>query len=184
MTEPEELPTGFPNVAPDIESLTVDLTPLMRRAKWLRATMAANEAAKAEEIKAVVEEIEFRHAAVQQKNQMQLDSIMREIEVLGRERLKFEGDRKSVILLYGQIGTRRQPTKVEITNEDALRVELSRRDIPVPWNKGPKPPAPTINKAELLKLVVSQGGLPGVDLVLGEERFFFDDTVTDNGGGE
>lgn len=182
MTEPEELPTGFPPaVGSDIESLTVALAPLMRRAKWLRATMAANEAAKAEELKAVVDEIDQRHAAVQQANQMRLDSLMREIERLGRMRLEYEGDRKSVILLHGQIGTRKQPTKVEIENQDEVLAALGRRGIAPPWNPGPKPPAPTLNKATLLKLAKQHNTeFPGMKLVLGEDRFFFDEKVVDD----
>lgn len=194
MTEPEELPTGFPStgdsptgeppsVAPDIESLTVALAPFMRRAKWLRATMAANEAAKAEEIKAVVAEIEQRHAAVQQANQMKLDHLEREIEHLGRQRLAFEVDRKSVILLYGQIGVRRQPTKVEITDIAALDAACMELGLAVPLNPAKEPPPQTVDKRALLKLVEAAGTeFPGMRLVLGEERFFFDSDVTDNGG--
>lgn len=197
MTEPEELPAElansahvaymeqeFPNLALggpyDIEHLTVLLAPIMRRAKWLRATMAANETAKAEEIKNVVLEIEQKHAAVQQANQMRLDSMMREIERLGRMRLEYEGSRKSVILLHGQIGTRQQPTKVEIEDEASIVSDLRARGLRIPWNAGPKPVAPTLAKADLLKLIEQYGNIPGAKLVLGEERFFFDEKVVDH----
>lgn len=175
-----DIPFGGPH---DLETLTVTLAPLMRRAKWLRATMAANETAKAEEIKAVVLEIEQRHAAIQQSNQMRLDSLMREIERLGRMRLEYEGDRKSVILLHGQIGTRRQPTKVEIEDEAKIVAELTAAGVGVPWNKGSAPPKLTLSKDALLKIAEGRTtAIPGMTLVLGEEKFFFDSTAVDEGG--
>lgn len=160
----------------DLVSLTVALATPMRRVKELRATMAANQAAYEAEQKRLAE----AHAAVMQKDQSVLDHFLAEVERLGRMRLEYESDRKSVILLFGQIGTRRQPTKVEVTDERALMAAGDEMGFLVPWNPGPRPPAPTVNKAALLKLMEQYGKtLPGVSLVLGEDAFFFDDSVTD-----
>lgn len=160
----------------DLDAITIALTPLMRRAKGIKATMAGNEKAYAAEKL----DLDQRHAAIQQSEQMKLDSLMREIERLGRMRIEFEGDRKSVVLLYGQIGTRRSPTKVEITDQDALLVALNARNITIPWNRGSKPAPPTLSKDAILKLIEEHNvEFPGAKLVLGEDKFFFDETVTD-----
>lgn len=196
MTDPSELPTGFlpedgrrvdymerefPDIAfggpQDIESLTVALAPLMRRARDLRRTMAANEAAYKKEIEAIT----MQHAAVQGAEQAKLDYLEREIERLGRMRLEYEGDRKSVILLHGQIGTRRQPTTVQIEDVTALGKWFEEHDLAVPYNKGPTPPPPTVDKKKLLALAIEKNTeFPGMKLVLGEDRFFFDDKVVDD----
>ena len=177
MTDPSELPTAMTD-QPTVEALTVALAPLMRRARDLRRTMAANETAYKKEI----ESITMQHAAVQGAEQAKLDYLEREIERLGRMRLEYEGDRKSVILLHGQIGTRRQPTRVEIEDEGELIAALSKRGIAPPWNAGWLPPPKTISKAALLKLVEQhKTEFPGMRLVLGEEKFFCNTSVVDTG---
>ncbi len=184
MSDPQNTPEAYDHIVGhepepepmDIDAITVALAPLMRRAKGIRATMAGNEAAYAAEKL----ELDQKHAAIQQSEQMRLDSLMREIERLGRMRIAYEGDRKSVVLLHGQIGMRRQPTKVEIEDETKLVQALASRDIPVPWNKGPTPPPPTISKDAILKLIEAHNvEFPGATLVLGEDKFFFDEKVTD-----